>query len=220
MRLCEALQIERGVTAIIGAGGKTTLLLALARELRREGTVIVCTSTHILPPPLPLVTKAEEIASSVQKYGAVCVGTPAEDGKLTAPPVSFGALAASADFVPVEADGAHGLPLKAHASHEPVIPPGAKQTVLVAGLSAIGKPIRQVVHRPEIFCEITGSEPDALLSPQLAAKLIRSEALHTRVFLNQADGEAHKASGRQLAALLDCPVCMGALERGYFECLF
>ena len=33
MELAKALDVRRGVTAIIGAGGKTTLLLALAREL-------------------------------------------------------------------------------------------------------------------------------------------------------------------------------------------
>ena len=40
MELAKALDVRKGVTAIIGAGGKTTLLLALARELaqaaRRE----------------------------------------------------------------------------------------------------------------------------------------------------------------------------------------
>ena len=220
MRLREALQIERGVTAIIGAGGKTTLLLALARELRREGTVIVCTTTHILPPPLPLVTQPEEIAPSLQKYGVICAALPAGHGKLTAPALPVSGLAELADFVLVEADGAHGLPFKAHAAYEPVIPPGAQQTVLVAGLSAIGMPIRQTVHRPEIFCSITGAAPEMLLSPRLAAELIRREALHTRVFLNQADGEARRRLGRELAELLGCPVCMGALERGYLECLF
>ena len=50
MELAKALDVRKGVTAIIGAGGKTTLLLALARELAQAARVIVTTTTHIYPP--------------------------------------------------------------------------------------------------------------------------------------------------------------------------
>ena len=46
MALAELLNIQRGLTAITGSGGKTTLLYALARELSAEARVIVCTTTH------------------------------------------------------------------------------------------------------------------------------------------------------------------------------
>ena len=42
MALAELLNIQRGLTAITGSGGKTTLLYALARELSAEARVIVC----------------------------------------------------------------------------------------------------------------------------------------------------------------------------------
>ena len=51
MELAKALDVRKGVTAIIGAGGKTTLLLALARELAQSARVIITTTTHIYPPP-------------------------------------------------------------------------------------------------------------------------------------------------------------------------
>ena len=47
MSLCENLHIEPGITAIIGSGGKTTLLARLAEEL--PGTIVLATSTRILP---------------------------------------------------------------------------------------------------------------------------------------------------------------------------
>ena len=50
MELSAALCIRPGVTAIIGSGGKTTLLYALARVLSADARVLVCTTTHILPP--------------------------------------------------------------------------------------------------------------------------------------------------------------------------
>ena len=53
--LCDALSVRPGITAVIGGGGKTTLLRTLAAELSRSpagdprSTVILCTSTHIYP---------------------------------------------------------------------------------------------------------------------------------------------------------------------------
>ena len=49
MQLRRMLGIQPGLTAIIGGGGKTTLLYALAHELSQTARVIVCTTTHILP---------------------------------------------------------------------------------------------------------------------------------------------------------------------------
>ena len=45
--LYSQLGIQKGITAVIGSGGKTTLLSVLAQEL--PGTVLLCTSTHIRP---------------------------------------------------------------------------------------------------------------------------------------------------------------------------
>lgn len=50
MELRELLEIGPGLTALIGGGGKTTLMYHLASELRQQGTVLVCTTTKIWPP--------------------------------------------------------------------------------------------------------------------------------------------------------------------------
>ena len=48
--LASALRIEPGITAIIGSGGKSTLLKTLGLELMRAGgRVLLCTTTHMLP---------------------------------------------------------------------------------------------------------------------------------------------------------------------------
>ena len=49
MNLSEALQIRPGVTAIIGGGGKTTLMERLENELSGKARFIFCTTTHIYP---------------------------------------------------------------------------------------------------------------------------------------------------------------------------
>ena len=45
MELWELLGIRPGLTAVIGSGGKTSLLRVLAQELSRHGTVLLSTTT-------------------------------------------------------------------------------------------------------------------------------------------------------------------------------
>ena len=221
MELAKALDVRRGVTAIIGAGGKTTLLLALARELARTVRVIVTTTTHIYPPdgfPCLIQPSEAEVRQALEKQPCVCVGKPAKEGKITAADVPVRTLAELADYVLVEADGAHHRPAKAHADYEPVVPPEANQTILVFGLSALGRPIRTCVHRPAVFAARCGCSEEDLLTPELAAKFINEETPHTRVLLNQADTAERLALGRGMAAMLRGPVCLGAIQKEWIEC--
>ncbi|MBR0093071.1 MAG: putative selenium-dependent hydroxylase accessory protein YqeC [Lachnospiraceae bacterium] len=227
--LYSQLGIQKGITAVIGSGGKTTLLSVLAREL--PGTVLLCTSTHIRPfaeaaqvlfeedggkertsgPQAKAGDTAghratiteEEAAARIREALAVnrivCTGTKTADGKLTAPPVSFEALETLAEYVLMEADGARGLPLKAHAPHEPVIPRNSRQVICVAGAQGFDRPAKEVVHRPEIFCNMLNTQgtgegvrdipvtPDTIVTPQLAGEALRLEHLADTLFINQAD---------------------------------
>ncbi len=52
----------------------------------------------------------------------------------------------------IEADGSRMLPLKAPAEHEPVIPEWVDAVIVLAGMSALGKPLSSdTVFRPEVF---------------------------------------------------------------------
>ena len=58
--LWKILGVTKGVTAVIGSGGKTSLLYELAEELRSYGTVLLATTTHIMrPPQYPFVQTPE-----------------------------------------------------------------------------------------------------------------------------------------------------------------
>lgn len=188
MKICEQLHIVKGITAVIGSGGKTTLLRILAEEL--SGTVILTTSTHILPfagIPMLVTDDIEQVRRALALHRVICMGTPAAEGKLTAPTLPFSVLADAADYVIVEADGSKRLPLKAHASHEPVIPKNTRSTVCVVGASGFGKPVEQTVHRPELFCARTGAHMSGIVTPELAAQGIIAEHLADIVVLNQAE---------------------------------
>ena len=212
MKISPLLHIGRGVTALIGGGGKTTLLYTLTEELRKSGSVVLCTSTHIrVPEQYPLVTGgAEELRAALERHGAVCAGTPAEGGKLTAPPIPFAELARLADYVLVEADGAKGLPLKIHAAHEPVIPQNAQRVVLVVGADGFGKPLSQVCHR---------AAEDTIATPEWLARHIAAEGFGDRVYINKVESAEDYAAAEELAARLACPVVAGSLHQGVYVCL-
>ena len=197
------LGLRPGVTAVIGSGGKTSLLRRLAEEL--PGTVLLCTTTHIRPfEEYPLLTAPtpEDIRKALTAHRVLCLGTPCENGKLTAPSLSVETLATLSDYVLVEADGSRQLPLKAHEAHEPVIPAVSRQVICVVGASGFGKPIRESVHRLERFCALTGAAASDPVTPEQAAKAILAERLCDTMFLNRhgdptvSGGPLRRGAGR------------------------
>ena len=218
MKFCEALDVRPGVTAVIGSGGKSSLLRRLAEEV--PGTAILCTTTHIRPfseyPVLENPSPAD-IRQALAAGRVLCTGTPCENGKLTAPALPMEVLAELADFVLAEADGSRQLPLKAHAAHEPVIPAVSRQVICVVGASGFGKPIRESVHRPEQFCALTGAAASDPVTPEQAAKAILAEQLCDAVFLNQIDTEAQRSLADRFAAALGgsgLRIAAGSLRAG------
>ena len=222
MELWELLGIRPGVTAMIGGGGKTTAMYTLAQELAAKGTVICTTTTHILPPEhLPVLNSASEteVSAALSAHRCICLGTPAEKGKLTTPMLPIETLAAQADYVLVEADGSKRLPFKAHLSHEPVIPACADLTVLLAGASGFGRPIREAVHRWERFCQLTGASPEEPVTAENLSVSLNAEVLGNIIFVNQAETPSAVSEAQHLAALSSRPVFAGSLRGGVWECL-
>lgn len=222
MKLASLMNILPGVTAIVGGGGKTTLMHTLAEELCACGRVILTTTTHIFPSSVyPVLTAAstEEVQRALSACPVVCLGTPDANGKLTAPALPFSVLSALADYVLVEADGSKGLPLKAHASYEPVIPSEAEQVILVLGADGFGKPIREVCHRSSLYASLAEEREDALVTPAMAAKIIQKEKIGTRLFINKAETEEQIRAASALVQYLSCPVIAGSLHKEEYVCL-
>ena len=212
--LAPRLGIPRGVTAVIGSGGKTTLLRTLAEGL--SGTVLLCTTTQILPfdgLPLLLSPDRETLAAALNTHRVVCAGTPEpETGKLTALPYGLTGLA---DYVLVEADGAHGYPLKGHADYEPVIPPEASRVVQIVGLSGLQEPIRRVVHRPELFAAQLNLSAGATVTPTRLAAVLNREHLADVILLNQA--EDWRSVAGLMRGLLRTPAVVCSLKERWLE---
>lgn len=220
MSLAALLGVRPGLTALIGGGGKTGLLYTLAEELKDGGRVIVTTTTKILAPEqLPVADPAspEALAAALGAASPLCLGSPWPGGKLAAPSLPFEVLLGAADYVLAEADGARGLPAKAHAAHEPVIPSQAERVILVLGADAFDRPISEVCHRPERFAALAGTEPNALLTPALWARVIAAEGYGNIIYVNKCEAEGNWRNAAALAALVSLPLAAGSLHTGCFQ---
>lgn len=220
--LAELLEIRIGVTAVMGGGGKTTLLRTLGEELAADGAcVLLCATTKIFPfagVPNLIDPTEEALAETLRTGRLVCAGMPVPGtGKLTAPAIPMARLTELADYVLVEADGSAGRPVKAHAPHEPVIPPEAGQTICVVGASGFGRPIAEAAHRPVLYARLAGLRSMAPVTPAAEAAVLRAEGLHDRIYVNRAETAADFAAADALAELLDCPLAAGSLWKGEYR---
>ena len=203
MKLAPLLKIEKGVTAIIGSGGKTTLLRTLSGEL--PGRVLLCTSTHFQGyADLPTVLDPTEanLRKALAAHPIVCAAGRSPTGKLVDCGLPYETLADLADFVLVEADGSRRRPLKAHARHEPVIPPCTRQVICVVGLSGLHRPVSEVVHRPELFCPLVGCTEADEATPERVARALVQEHLADTYFLNQAESSSAIQDAKIIASHL------------------
>lgn len=222
MSLAALLGVRPGLTALIGGGGKTSLLYALADELKTRGRVIVASSAKIRRPshlPTANPDHLPELTALLRQENPLCLGSPWPEDKLAAPALPFAALIEAADFVLVEADGSRGLPAKAHAAHEPVIPAEARLVVLVLGADAFARPIKAVCHRPERFAALAGCSPNEPLSPSLWARVIREEGYGNIIYVNKCETESDWRNAAELARLVELPLVAGSLRQGQLRAL-
>lgn len=185
--------------AIIGAGGKTTTLHTLAAH-KRSAHVLVTTTTHILPfyPPnadrLCINPQADELSAALSCPGITCSGTQDAGEKLSSLSPKLLAIAEQyADDILYEADGARRMPLKLHVSTEPVILPHTDHCIILAGLSALGRPLSECVHRYTLHPEWSKT-PERPVDAQIiltcikdAIQASRMPAERLTILLNQVD---------------------------------
>lgn len=221
MNLIRALRLDKSphtVVSFAGAGGKTTVLFQLAREMTVRSTVIVTATTHLGEWQTPLADR-HIIAShpgetQLPKEGVTLVTGKIENGRaLPVDSITLSQLRAESENrnapLLIEADGSRQKPLKAPAAHEPPVPEFTDLFVYVAGLGVLGKPLTdEHVHRVEIFSQLSGLflgspvMPQAVIRvlthPQGGLKNIPSRARRVAL-LNQADTPELQSMGGNMA---------------------
>lgn len=184
MNLAHALQVQAGaLVAFGGAGGKTTAMLRLGRELAGQGLRVLATTTtrlgldqlELFPSFLvdPAPAEIDAALDRTRFLLAVRALDPVQHKALGFSPDRIAGFRAPADVVLVEADGSRGLPIKAPAAAEPVIPPGATHVVTLAHLGALGQPLGPAcAHRPELVARLTGLSQGDRITPAALARLL------------------------------------------------
>lgn len=174
MSVAEQLGLGSGeLVAIVGAGGKSTLLLGLGRELSTAGSSVVMTTTtkmgaDQLPDWAVACRTSGEVDSAIAAGQPVFLLEGVDSSKIVgaaAAVVDEAFARRDVDFVLAEADGAAGRLLKAPAQHEPVIPATTTLVVVVVGLGSVGGRIAAVTHRPERVAALLGCGVDHVLEP-------------------------------------------------------
>lgn len=201
LTLAQALRVGSSpCTAFMGAGGKTTAMFQLARQL--PGPVIVTATSHLgiwqteFADRHIIAETSEPIEALEHSLSGVILITGEFDGGRTKPLgnelMEWLHQFCNYHSVPllIEADGSRQKPLKAWADHEPPIPSFVKHVVQVVGLSSIGKPLdEQHVHRPEIVSRITDLQLDQVITPDVLTRLLT----HPEAGLKNIPGDATRS---------------------------
>jgi molybdenum cofactor cytidylyltransferase len=243
MRLRDALNVQRGdVVAFTGAGGKTSAMVRLGRELMREGWRVLATTTtrigknelaqfpHSARWQSNLLHGERELATLLDLERLVFVYQETRGDKVIGLPdesVSRLIDEMNADILLVEADGSRRLPLKAPRPYEPVIPRDTTLLVPVAGLDALGLPLDETaVYNPEPIIERYGFPSGQPIQPAWLAQVVRDEQLGLKdvpptarvvVLLNKAGdglsrGRARRVAQMVLASPRISAVAIGAVQ--------
>jgi len=234
--LREALKLdESGMVSFVGAGGKTSLMFSMARELSIAGeSVLTTTTTKIRMPSKDqsphvilsdsvdeVLDKSRDLLKKNLHISAASKRIDPHLGKLKGfDPKIIDEISKAGVFrwILVEADGAAQKPLKAPASHEPVIPNSSSLLIGIIGLKCIGKPLNERwVFRQKHFAKITGLKPEEPVTEgSVAVALMDKNGImkncppHAKkvVFLNMADNKMLVKSGRKIAHIL----CQSGVE--------
>jgi probable selenium-dependent hydroxylase accessory protein YqeC len=227
MLLKEALGLRRGeLTALIGAGGKTTTMFHLARELRDQGgKILVTTTTKIFKPNKPHVDRlflVEDLAA----LSEACAAIPApviigaglainDEGKLLGMPSAWlDEMNQSKQFdaILVEADGAASRLFKIPGDGEPVIPASCQLTIWLMAIGVLNKPLDAAwIHRAERAASLLAVDEKELMTQESIVKLVQhpagcwkgTPAASRRVaVINQADSAQQVDEARSLAQKL------------------
>ena len=242
--LVRALGIDRREhVALVGAGGKTTLMFALAEELRSRGSrVLTGTTTKVRQEQAESARQViltdldsrwrDTLERAIMKNGLAFIASkPAASGKVQgiAPGLADELFEQSGiDYMVLEADGAKGKLIKAPAQHEPVVPVTATAVIGLIGADALGRPCsREDVFRVEKFMEITGARKYETITPEMVAKLAVHEeglfkgcpgAAKRVIFINRMDLAGDRKLLQGLTELLrdSYRVVTGSLKKGLY----
>ncbi len=226
----DTLGVNRGdCVAIVGSGGKATLMYRLAGEGVDRGYAVITTSTTHLHPPTSKQTRGFYVTAETPdwptlvppelkrlRHVTVLGDRPRPDKLkgLDADELNRLRKVCAPDLLLIKADGARARLFKAPGDHEPVVSAGTTRGVIVASLRAVGIPLdERQVHRPERVGRLTGLGEGEPVTPEVIAGVVSHpeayrrafhEAIPLSLYLSCAeDAESRALAARIVAAVPD-----------------
>jgi len=191
-----------GAVAVVGCGGKTSLIELIA-ALSSEKRVLVSATAKAFPMTSRQVILCDTLKGCVEhkpQTGIQCLGIYNErNGKLGALPEQvLTDMTRYYDLVLMEADGSRCLPCKGWRRNEPVVYDFCTHTVGVVTMDALGKAAAgDVVHNLSEFLSLTGLSEGEIITVQalvdmvcLSEGMFRGCAGQQYLLVNRAEDES------------------------------
>jgi probable selenium-dependent hydroxylase accessory protein YqeC len=215
MDITDALAARRGLTCVVGAGGKKTTMATLADRLDRA----VVTATVRIPvfdDWVADVVVTDDPVAAVEAAGSWPLGVvperEREDRYRGYDPGTVDALADLSTPVLVKADGARMRRFKAPDHLEPRLPSRAATVVPIASAHVVGQPLDEDrVHRVDRVSDLTGLAPGDEIRPRDVATVLTSEQGGRKgvpdgatvvPLVNMVDDATLEERGREIAAAI------------------
>jgi probable selenium-dependent hydroxylase accessory protein YqeC len=213
MDVIDALEARRGVTCVVGAGGKKTTMATVAGRLDRA-VVTATVRIPIFDSWVERVVVTDDPVAAVESADERPLGVVPErerpDRYLGYDRETVDELADCGDPVLVKADGARMREFKAPSDREPQIPSSADAVVPIASAHVVGEPLDdERVHRVDRVSALTGRDPGDELRPADVAAVLASEdggrkgvpdGATVVPLINMVDDDDLEATAREVAA--------------------
>jgi molybdenum cofactor cytidylyltransferase len=225
MQLHQAFDLVPGdVISFIGAGGKTSLLVALGYELAESGWRVLATTSvpmeahqlELMPYAMAASAGADAISQALTEYQFVFLYDTIQRGVVKGvrlENISHLLDAVDSDVFLIEADMAHGLLFKAPLPHEPNIPSETSLVISVGSMGALTQTLDDAhVYNLQAMIERYGFPEGTRIKSPWLAQIMRDDELglrgvpaHVRVmgFLNQTPEKGYgRGRARMIAKLI------------------
>lgn len=243
-KISEIFNIKKGdIVSIVGSGGKTTLMFALAKELKTQYKVLVTTSTKIYKPSFDnydyLYTNIEQYIKSkyLHKQKENTITVISKDIDLSKKKLigindeCLDLVINDFDIVLIESDGSRNLPLKGWKEHEPSILLKTNKTIGVIPIDMINKKVnKEYIYGFEEFMKIV--DDISCLDKKAIGKICSSKSgifKNSRgklyLYINKTDDKMFIEDSLNLSKYLkknivgrpyDFEICFGSLKIGEF----
>ena len=218
--LLDLLDARAGVVCAVGAGGKKSLLMHLAKEQPGRAAVTATVFTTYAPEHIGLAVAIDEderlpaAVAALDRARGVAYACPGDKPGRRAGvrPQTIERIHREGGFAAtyVKADGARMRLVKAPGEDEPVLPACCTTVLPILSVLAVGEPLTaRIAHRVEQIVQVAGLRENEPIGPRHLGRLLGSESgllkgtTGRRVVpvINMVDDAAREAQAREAAAV-------------------